>query len=142
MITLWHLPGAYDAALKTEPVHVIQHMSFLAAALLAWWPVLSPLPAWPALTPPLQCLYLFLYSIPNGIVGAFITFAAPGVYHYYETAPRLWGISVATDQQLAGVLMWVLGGGIYLLWLTVIFFRWAGHQEEAERRPLPSAGAS
>lgn len=134
IVTIWHLPGPYDAALRVEPVHIAQHLSFLLAALLAWWPILSPLPAWPRLIPPLQCLYLFLYSIPNGIVGAFITFAAPGLYHYYATAPRIRGISLETDQQLAGVMMWVGGGSIYLLWLTVIFFRWAAGQEEAENR--------
>jgi cytochrome c oxidase assembly factor CtaG len=132
IVTIWHLPGPYDAALRHEPVHILQHGAFLVAALFAWWPVLSPLPAWPRLSLPLQCLYLFLTSIPGGIIGAFVTLAAPGVYNFYETVPRIWGIDLATDQELAGLMMWVGAGLIYLLWITVLFFRWAAREEANE----------
>lgn len=136
-VVVWHLPGPYDAALRHEPIHVVQHLSFLGAAILAWWPVLSPLPEWPRLSLPLQCLYLFLESIPGGIVGAFVTLAKPGLYAPYTSAPRLWGLGLETDQQLAGLMMWVLTGLIYLLAITVVFFRWAAREEANER----SAGA-
>jgi cytochrome c oxidase assembly factor CtaG len=137
VVTIWHLPGPYDAALRHEPLHVVQHLSFLGAAMLAWWPVLSPVPAWPRLALPVQCLYLFLESIPGGIIGAFVTLAAPGVYGYYDGVPRIWGIDLATDQQFAGLMMWVGAGLVYLLWITIIFFRWAAGEEAKE---LPAAG--
>jgi cytochrome c oxidase assembly factor CtaG len=137
IVTVWHLPGPYDAALRHEPVHIVQHMSFLGAALLAWWPVLSPLPAWPRLAQPLQCLYLFLETIPGGIIGAFVTLAAPGVYGFYDDVPRIWGIDLAMDQELAGLMMWVGAGLIYLLWVTVIFFQWAS-RENAKELPAVS----
>ena len=136
IVTVWHLPEPYDAALRHEPLHIIQHLSFLGAALLAWWPVLGPWPAWPRLAPPLQCLYLFLQTIPGGIIGAFVTLAAPGVYGFYDNVPRLWGIDLATDQELAGLMMWVGTGLIYLLWITVIFFQWASREEAKD---LPAA---
>lgn len=134
IVAVWHLPAPYDAALRHEPLHVVEHLSFLAGALLAWWPVLGPLPAWPRLSKPLQCLYLFLQTIPSSIVGALVTLAAPGVYGFYDNVPRLWGIDLATDQQLAGLMMWVGTGLVYLLWITIVFFQWASG-EEAEGLP-------
>jgi cytochrome c oxidase assembly factor CtaG len=137
IVTVWHLPGPYDAALRHEPLHIVQHISFLGAALLAWWPVLGPLPEWPRLAQPLQCLYLFLETIPGGIIGAFVTLAAPGVYRFYDDVPRIWGIDLAMDQELAGLMMWVGAGLIYLLWITVIFFQWAS-RENAKELPAVS----
>jgi cytochrome c oxidase assembly factor CtaG len=80
----------------------------------------------------LQCLYLFLMTIPGGIIGAFVTLAAPGVYGFYDNVPRLWGIDLATDQELAGLMMWVGAGLVYLVWITVIFFQWASREEAKE----------
>jgi putative membrane protein len=137
IIAVWHLPVMYDYALRYEAVHALQHGSFIPAALLAWWPVLSPLPQWPGLSRPLQCLYLFVQTIPGGLIGALITLSAPGIYGFYELAPRLWGIGLADDQEGAGLMMWVGGGLLYLGWITVIFFRWASDEEEKESKVAP-----
>jgi cytochrome c oxidase assembly factor CtaG len=102
------------------------------AAFFLWWPVMSRSPELPGLPALLACLFLFLDTIPGGIVGAFITLAAPGLYTVYPDAPRIWGISLKTDQQIAGLTMWVVTGLIYLGWITVIFFRWAADEERRE----------
>jgi putative membrane protein len=148
VVTVWHMPFAYDAALRHEPVHIIQHLSFLVAAVIAWWPVVGPLPEWPRLSPPLQCLYLFASTIPGGIVGAFVTLAEPGLYTPYRGSPRIFGMSLATDQEIAGLLMWVLTSVIYLLVITVVFFRWAaaedakeGYKANRPGAPLPEAAS-
>ena len=137
IVTVWHLPASYDAALRHEPLHILQHMMFLGAALLSWFPILSPIPQWPRLARPLQCLYLFLATIPGGIIGAFVTLAAPGVYSFYDNVPRIGGIDLAMDQELAGLMMWVGAGLIYLCWITVIFFQWAS-RENAKELPAVS----
>ncbi|MEZ4498741.1 MAG: cytochrome c oxidase assembly protein [Thermomicrobiales bacterium] len=136
LVIFWHLPGVYDRALQSEPIHVMQHGVFLIAALLAWWPVLGPLPAWPRLSEPLQCLYLFLTSLPSGLVGAFITFAAVPAYTFYGNTPRIFGISLEVDQQAAGLMMWVGGSSIYFLWITAIFLRWGGRSDAEEHGSL------
>jgi putative membrane protein len=144
-LIFWHFPGAYDLALRSEPVHLAQHLSFLLGALIAWWPVLSPIPAWPRLSEPLQCLYLFLFGLPGGVVGAFITFATPPLYHFYETSPRIFGIALDVDQQLAGLMMWVGGSAIYFLWITRIFLRWGAREDQMEyasAHPSPAVGES
>jgi putative membrane protein len=132
VLVVWHLPLLYDAALRSEPIHVVEHMTMLGTALLAWWPILGPLPQWPRLPLALHSVYFFAMTVPGGAVGAFITFAQPGLYAPYDTARRIFGIDLATDQQAAGLLMWVVVSAIYLLLLTVSFFRWAQREEAAE----------
>lgn len=138
IIVIWHMPFAYDAALRHQAVHVLEHVSFLVAAFFLWWPVLGRNEEWPSLAPLPACLYLFLQGIPGSIVGAFITFASPGLYAVYPDAQRIWGISLADDQQLAGLLMWVVNGLIYLGWITIIFLRWASDEEKKDRAPASS----
>jgi len=136
VFVVWHLPVLYEAALRREAIHVLEHQLFIATGLLAWWPIVGPLPAWPRLSPPLQCLFLAAQMIPGQIVGAFITLADPGLYAPYDTARRIFGLDLATDQQIAGLLMWVASGAVYLLLITVIFLRWAGREEAADRERL------
>lgn len=108
-----------------------------------WWPVLGALPQWPRISPLLQCLYFFALTLPGAFVGAFVTFAQPGLYRPYDTAPRVFGIDPATDQQLAGLLMWVGEGTIFLALISFTFLRWSAAQEAATRaRPAPTLPAA
>ena len=141
IIVVWHMPFAYDEALGNLQIHIAQHMCFMLAGFLVWWPVLSRSPELPGLSPPLACLYLFVNSIPGSIVGAFLTFAGAGVYTVYPDAQRIFGLDLEMDQQIAGLTMWVLTGTVYLGWVTVIFLRWAAAEERADRPP-PSRSTS
>jgi putative membrane protein len=134
VVVIWHIPTFYDAALRSQPIHVLEHATFIATGILAWWPIAGPLPQWPRLPLSLQSLYLFAMTIPGSAVGAFITFAEPGLYSPYDSARRIFGIDLATDQQAAGLLMWVLVATIYLGLITVTFFRWANREEQDEQR--------
>ncbi len=137
VIVLWHLPVFYNLALLSQPMHILEHMTMLTSAMLAWWPIAGPLPQWPRLPLALHSLYFFAMTIPGSAVGAFITFAEPGLYAVYDTAPRIFGIDLATDQQAAGLLMWVVVSTIYLGLITVSFFRWASREESAEAGNAP-----
>ncbi|MBW8769528.1 MAG: cytochrome c oxidase assembly protein, partial [Gemmatimonadetes bacterium] len=68
VLAAWHLPPMYEYAMAHHPVHIVQHLCFMTAAVLMWWPVLSPLPELPRLSYPGQMLYLFLLSIPMSLV--------------------------------------------------------------------------
>jgi putative membrane protein len=126
---LWHAPAFYDAALRSEPVHILEHVTMFVTAALTWWPIFSPLDELPPLAPPLQCLYLFFESIPPTILGALITFSGGVLYPTYARAPRVWGLTAEIDQQLGGLIMWIPGALIYLGVLTVVFFRWFNRDE-------------
>lgn len=134
IMALWHLPSLYDATLKNELVHTVQHGFFLLAGFLFFWPLMSPVPESPQLSAPMKCFYLFVQTIPAGVVGAMITYARPGLYpHYLEASVRPWGIDLKTDQEIAGLVMWVGMNAIFLTMLTVIFLRWANGETRKDR---------
>jgi putative membrane protein len=129
MMVLWHLVPLYDLMMRNHGVHIATHLLYIVAATLMWWPVLSPSPEVPRLSPGLQMLYLFLIGIPMQAVAAPISLADTVLYHWYAEAPRTWGLTALEDQQLGGLLMWV-PGGLYLgLAIGVIFFRWAASEK-------------
>jgi putative membrane protein len=125
VVAVWHLPPAYNTAMAWHPVHIVQHLMFLASATLMWWPLTSPLPELPRLAYPGQMLYCFLMSIPMSLVAIYITLADHVLYPAYSAAPRLWGITPLADQQIGGLIMWVPGGLFFLLVMSVVFFRWS-----------------
>ncbi len=134
---LWHVPALYDATLDNELLHTTQHMFFLLAGFLFYWPLMSTRPETPQLAAPLKCIYLFLQTIPAGIIGALITYAGPGLYpHYEEATVRPWGVDLKTDQEIAGLVMWVGMNTLFLGLITVIFLRWAGREEKADFETL------
>jgi putative membrane protein len=142
-ILLWHLPVFYEAAMRHHGLHIVQHLVFLATSVIMWWPVLSPLPELPRASYPGQMLYLFMLGIPMTVVGALITLADTPLYPYYVAAPRLWGLTPLDDQQIGGLIMWVPGGLVFWLAMTVVWFRWARREElgDAERLvPLEAYG--
>jgi len=124
VLAIWHLPPVYGLAMAYHPVHIVQHLCFMIAATLMWWPVLSPLPELPRLSYPLQMLYLFLLTIPMSIIAICIGYADHILYPAYASAPRIWGISPMQDQLLGALIMWVPGGLFFFVIISVVFFRW------------------
>jgi len=47
------------------------------------------------------------------------------LYPVYASAPRVWNLSPIEDQQIGGLLMWVLGGLMLWIVMTVIWFRYS-----------------
>ena len=120
----WHVPGNYDLAIRDQQVHVLEHVMFVLAAILSWWPVYSQQPELPRSSPGMLILYLFFMSLPPTIIGALLTFAGYVIYPAYEAVARPWGMTAQADQELAGLIMWLPGGLVYFGVLTVVFFRW------------------
>jgi putative membrane protein len=130
---LWHAPPLYDATLENEAIHILEHMTFIVFGLLFWWPIFSPLKqGLPRLPLGGQMLYLFLSGMPMVALGAGLTFAPP-LYAPYLTAPRVWGISPAMDQQLGGLIMWIPGNLFSIVIVSVLFIRWMLQQEARQR---------
>lgn len=130
VFSIWHMPRYYEASLYNPAVHAVQHIAFFGTATLAWWPIFSTLDEFPQLHPGMKCLYLFWMAVPPTLVGAIIAFAKEPIYPTYAAAPRVWGISVLLDQQMAGLIMWIIGGLIYFGVLTILFFRWFGRDDD------------
>ncbi|HWL66528.1 MAG TPA: cytochrome c oxidase assembly protein, partial [Actinomycetota bacterium] len=132
VVLVTHWPVLVDASLRSELLHFSMHTILFTSAVIMWWPVIDPLPETKKLSEPGKMFYLFLQSILPTVPASFLTFADAPIYHFYETVPRLWGISVVNDQQIAGLIM-KIGGGL-LLWLCIatIYFRWSAKEERGE----------
>jgi len=124
VLVVWHLPPMYELAMRHHPLHIVQHLCFMTAAVLMWWPVLSPLPELPRLSYPGQMLYLFLLSIPMSLVAVCIGYADHLLYPYYASAARIWGITPMQDQMIGALIMWIPGGLFFFAIISVVFFRW------------------
>ena len=129
---LWHAPPLYNATLENQTIHILEHLTFIVFGLLYWWPIFSPSKDLPRLTFGGQILYLFVSGMPSVLLGAGLTFSPP-LYAPYIAAPRIWGISAATDQQLGGLIMWVPVSIFYIVIMSVLFIRWM-LQQEAEQQ--------
>jgi len=120
----WHLPVLFQAALRSDAMHGLQHLSFLASALLFWWAILHPRRQ-AALG--LSVLYLFTTALHTGVLGALITFARTPWYPAYVAPATGWG--PLEDQQLAGLVMWIPASLAYLVAALVIVRRWLSESE-------------
>jgi putative membrane protein len=123
----WHLPPVYNLATTYHPVHIAQHLMFIAAAVLMWWPILSPLPELPRLSYPAQMLYCFTLSIPMSLVSVYIAYADALLYTAYAAAPRFWGITPMQDQLIGGLIMWIPGGLFFFGVMSVVYWKWQAH---------------
>jgi putative membrane protein len=140
-LVTWHLPGPYALALEVHAWHIVQHLTLLAAAGLAWWPVLARSAIAPRLPHAGQILYLFAFGFPMTAVAAMITSAETLLYPFYATAPRVTALTPLADQRLGGLIMWVPAGIVPLIAFTIVFFRWAAVDrdvDEADGLPSPN----
>ena len=107
---LWHLPALYQAALMNESIHILEHLTFLAAALLFWWTLL-----WNrSLSRGAGTLFVFTTMLHSGLLGALLTFSQEAWYPLYNVTAYAWNMTPLSDQQLAGVIMWWPASLIYL----------------------------
>lgn len=105
----WHVPVAFNLALRSETWHDIEHLCFLSTSLLFWWPVIQPFPSvprWPRWSVP---VYLFVGMFPSAALGAFLAFCDRVLYAYPPDTTPLFGLTPLEDQIFAGALMWVMG---------------------------------
>lgn len=120
----WHLPPLYNLAMTYHEAHIVQHLLLLAASVIMWWPVLSPMAEFPRLSYPGQMLYLFLMTIPMSVVSVAIAYSDGILYPAYSSAPRVMNLSPMDDQMLGGLIMWIPGGLYFFAVISVIFYKW------------------
>lgn len=130
---LWHLPVLYDATLENEAVHIFEHLTFVATAVLFWAPVICAYRPLRQLSPGAAVLYLFVACQPMVALGALLTFSAAPLYQPYVEAPHIWGSTPLGDQQLGGLIMWLPTNIPYVIALSALFFKWVGIQDRQER---------
>ena len=130
----WHFSTLYDEALENQLLHYFQHATFLAAALLFWWPVVGVDPSPWRMPYPVRLFYLFLALPQNSFLGVSLLSAGQVLYPHYITNLRTWGPKPLEDQQLGGVLMWVAGDLAFLVAMAIVIVAWMRHEERRTAR--------
>jgi putative membrane protein len=134
ILSLWHAPALYDAALRDKNIHVLEHLMFFGAALFYWWPILSPSPEYPPLRYASQLIYLLAVTIGMTPVFAFIAFSDNVLYPTYEYAPRLVARLGPMDDQLLGAAIMKVGGiSVTLIAMAIAFYRWSRANSDTPR---------
>ena len=134
---LWHVPALYEGALQNPGLHIVEHLMFIGAGVLMWLPVICDVPPGHVMNYPARMAYLFACMVSSSILGAIFTFAPTVSYPFYGTAPLAFGITPQTDQQLAGLIMWVPGSGIFFVAILLVFGAWLKAEERRGREQYP-----
>ena len=136
----WHLPIAFQFAMRSPGMHFLEDVSFLVGGLLFWLPIVQSSPS--AMRPPRRwsmALYLFLAMLPCDILSAFLTFCNRLVYPSYLSTKHLFGMSPLQDQEYAGALMWVWVTFAYLIPAVVITMQILSPSNLRSQKPIQVA---
>ncbi len=131
----WHFSTLYDQALENEPLHYLQHATFLIAALLFWWPVVGADPGRWRLPYPVRLFYLFLAMPQNSFLGVALMSAPVVLFPHYLTTLRPWGPSAIVDQNLGGILMWTFGDVVFLIAMACVVAGLGAARGQTHRPP-------
>jgi cytochrome c oxidase assembly factor CtaG len=135
----WHLPALYDATLRSESLHVVEHLMFIGAGLILWWPLLEATSAYARwqLSPAFKLLYMLAATLPQDGVALVLLFSRVPFYEFYVHAPRLVSsLTPLIDQTLAGAVLMVLGKATMASAALAVFFRWFGGEHLEDRARL------
>lgn len=121
---IWHAPPVYEAALSNEAVYWLMQASLLLTALAMWRAVRTA--SFPA-----GIAALLATMVQMGLLGALLTFTGTPLYAPHFLGPLAWGLVPLEDQQLAGLIMWAPGAGIYLAAALALASRWFAHERRA-----------
>jgi len=135
-IVLWasHFSPLYEGALENEAVHGLEHLLYLGAALLFWWPVVGVDPSPSRLSHPARILYLFLLMPQTALLGLAIYESDHVLYpHYLLTTSRL-GVSALADQHAAGAIMWTTGMFLTVPALAFVLLDWMAREAREDAR--------
>ena len=133
----WHIPAAYEAALRNNLLHGLEHLTFFATAVLFWWPIINPAPRLHGqIAYGFRIVYVLAAAFQNTALGFTIAVIERVLYASYAIAPRLWNLSPLDDQAYGGAIM-SEGGMMFLIPLIVLVNQWL--KEEERRTHLAEA---
>jgi putative membrane protein len=129
VVWLWHVPELFEAAMRSEAVHSVQHASFFLTAALFWWAILRG--RYGRLGYGLAVALVFATAMHTSVLGALITVATQLWYPIYAVRGAPLQLDAREDQALAGIIMWIPAGVLLTLVALALFAAWLG---EAGRR--------
>ena len=132
-LDLWHLPYLYDAAVRHDSVHALEHLAFFTGGTIMWLPVLETLPAPEWFGTGAKIGYIAVVRAVETVLGNIFFWAGAPFYAVYAHRQRLWGLSPLQDQGYAGAVMMIEGSIVTLVALAWLFLRMASEGELRQR---------
>ncbi|MBJ7354008.1 MAG: cytochrome c oxidase assembly protein [Thermoleophilaceae bacterium] len=129
----WHLPFAFEAALNSDSVHVVQHICFFSAGFNVWMAVFGPLPKPEWFGNIAKLVYIVVQRMAGVLLGNFLIFGGSVFYSNYETANNPLGMTALGDQSVAGAVMMAEGSFISFILLGWLFFKAASEGEKSQQ---------
>lgn len=135
-VILWHDPYLYNAALRSEFIHDLEHLTFFFSGMLFWWLVTGAGPRIHKQFGMVGRIAFVLAGVPpNMLLGVILAFSTVVIYSYYEAVPTIWGIDPLTDQTIGGVIMWIPGSMMFIIAALILTARLL--DDEVAKPPLP-----
>ena len=128
-LAAWHVPQAYDAAVAHPVVHQLEHASLFAGGLLLWAQIIDPARR-RRLTVGRRAAVALLALLAGMALCEVLLGAGPLYARYAEVTDRPFGLTQATDQARAGLLM--MAEQIATLGAAAALLLWS-HVERVER---------
>jgi putative membrane protein len=134
---LWHLPAAYDLALRNRTVHDLEHLTMLAGAVLLWEQVIDTAPLRPRLGAIERALYVSAATVSGWMLAALLAYWPTPLYAaYIASSHRPGGVSALADQQLAAGIMWGPGSLAYSVAVFWLIYAWLADDRPRRRGAL------
>jgi len=145
VLYLSHFSGLFDAALNDPFVHDVEHVLYLGAALLFWWPVVGLDPAPRRLSHAARIGYLLFQMPPSSFLAMVVLFDQGPLYQHYAALGSIYGTNALADQALAAGIMWLASDAIFIGSILVLVAAWMRREERdqaaSDRRAEPAERA-
>jgi cytochrome c oxidase assembly factor CtaG len=129
LVIATHTPVVVDGLMSSQLGSFLIDLAWLLGGLVFWWPVIVGTPGGSQLRELAKVGYLGLQLIAMKPIFVYLTFSTYPQYATYELAARVSGISARADQQIAGLLMEVVGMIIILIAVGAVFVRWNASEQ-------------
>ena len=139
---LWQVPFMHNPAVRNDFIHELMHISMLFSGFLFWWLVIDPKPHRSRMHYGLRVLYLGLIVLPNTVLGAAITFSRGVMYQAYGEFPQPIPLDAIIDQQIGGLLLWVVGDMMSIIAAGIVMVMWYQQEQEKDRLEAAQRAAS
>jgi cytochrome c oxidase assembly factor CtaG len=130
-LAVWHLAGPYQAALRSDWLHALEHVLFFTTGALMWAAVVEPLPGPAWFGTAWKAVYTLVVRVLGAVLASAFIWSSQPFYTYYVSRERAWPIDPLDDQRIGGLIMFTEGGILTLIVFAVLFLRWT---REAELR--------
>jgi cytochrome c oxidase assembly factor CtaG len=130
---VWHLPVLYQAALRHDIVHAVEHATFLAFGIAMWMALLGPLPKPAWFSNGARLVYIIAVRLIGTVLANAMIFASSPFYPYYRPGDAHWHISRIGDQVTAGALMMIEESLLTIGLFCWLFLKVAREGEERQR---------